>query len=125
MTDGGGMLWIVTGIVALAAILTAVAVVRLAVSVQQFLGRATKTLDQVDLLMKRKDEEVGALLERVTLASERIETIVAAALPAVTVMRKLVVTANEIGGRGAKAVNSLVSRFLLGLVSGSKREKGK
>lgn len=124
MSDSGYM-WIITLVVGIAALLIAFAVGRLVYVVQQFLARASKTLDQVDRLLSEKGEEIGTLVKSVTLVSERVEAIVADVTPVVKVFKKLAVTADDIGVKGAKAVlsfNSIVSRLVVGMLHGSKKD---
>lgn len=124
MSDSGYM-WIITLVVGIAALLIAIAVGRLVYVVQQFLARASKTLDQVDRLLGEKGEEIGTLVKSVTLVSERVEAIVADVTPVVRVFKKLAVTADDIGVKGAKALfsfNNIVSRLVVGMLHGSKKD---
>ena len=119
-----GSLWLI--VVAFSALIIAGAVLWLVVIVKHFLERGIKTFDQVDLLLAKKNEEIGMLVRSVTLVTEQVESVVSDISPVVKVFKKVAVTADDLSDKGVKAflsLNNIVSRLFIGMLQGSKKEK--
>lgn len=123
MSESGSW-WLI--VAAFSALIIAGAVLWLVVIVKQFLERAMKTFDQVDLLLVKKNEEIGMLVKSVTLVTEQVESVVSDISPVVKVFKKVAITADDLSDKGVKAflsLNNIVSRLFIGMLQGSKKEK--
>lgn len=123
MSESGSW-WLI--VAAFSALIIAGAVLWLVVIIKQFLERAMKTFAQVDLLLVKKNEEIGMLVKSVTLVTEQVESVVSDISPVVKVFKKMAITADDLSDKGVKAflsLNNIVSRLFIGMLQGSKKEK--
>lgn len=123
MSDSGS-LWLL--LVAFSAFIIAVGVLWLVFIVKGFLERAVKTFDQLDLLLAKKNEEIGTLVKSVTLVSEQVETVISDISPIVKVFKKVALTADDLSDKGVKAflsLNNIVSRLFIGMLQSPKKDK--
>lgn len=119
--------WVIIGVLILLVVFwVATWIITLIKEAKSFLVRAHKTLNDFENVLLRKDAELKGLIQSATLATAKVEAIVAEAVPVITVLKKIAVTADDLGLKGTKAVfslNSIVSRLITAIIQPSRKEK--